>query len=65
MYLAILILAFILIAVLEIPPLLKQKRPRDLIVFLAIFTFSIYLGLAQLLEWPALSPLKPLLNIFS
>lgn len=65
MYLVIMILAFILIALLEVPPLLKQKKPRDLIVFLAIFAVSIYLGLAQLLEWPTLSPLRPLLNIFS
>jgi len=58
------ILTFIIILALELPAFIKQKSWRDLAVFLSIFAISVYLGIAQLINWPRPSPLKILLNLF-
>lgn len=61
--LAILILLFILILVLEVPALLRSKEYKSVVVFFFFYILGVYMGLAQFYGWPIYNPLTSLIPI--
>ncbi len=61
--LTILIFIFILIPVLELPTLLRQRHYHALAVFLCFYLVGVYLGLAQFYGWNIYNPIETLLTM--
>jgi len=55
---ALLLIIYIIIAGLQIPPLIKKKYWRELIVFSVFFVFAFILNLLQVLDVKIPSPMK-------
>lgn len=63
LYLLLTLLLFV--ALLELPRLIKTKQRKDLIAFLITYLLCVYLGLAQLYNWPIYNPFKPGVEILA
>lgn len=61
--LAILIFIFILILVMEVPTLVRQKHYYALAIFLVFYLAGVYLGLAQFYGWSVYNPFEALLTV--
>lgn len=60
---AILILIYILIILLEVPSLLKKQMKRELCIFSLVFAIALYMGLAQFYGWPLPNPFASWIRI--
>lgn len=59
-----LIIVFILIALFEVPGLMRKKYRRDLIVFSFFLLFAFLLSLLQMLDVKIPSPMKGIVYLF-
>jgi hypothetical protein len=58
------IIAFIILALIELPPLIRQKHWKDLTVFSFFFLVSLTLALLVTKGVPVYSPVKGVIFIF-
>lgn len=60
MLLALSILIYALIILIELPGLLKNRLYREVKVFVVLFLAGVFLSLAQFYHWPLPNPLQDL-----
>lgn len=52
-----LVFVIIIALILEIPPLIKEKKFKEIGVFLVLITLGFYLGIVQIYDLPFTNPL--------
>lgn len=60
MLLALVLSAFVLILLIELPGLIRTGQHREIAVFTVVYLVGIYLTLSQLYNWPLYNPLPGL-----
>jgi len=58
MIIALTILIFVIIAAIDVPPLIKNKQKRELIVFCVLFVFAFTIAILQSMDIKVPSPIK-------
>jgi hypothetical protein len=60
-----LISVFVIVIVFEVPPLVKRKLWKELVVFVMLFSLGIVYSMGQLYNWPLPNPGKRMEEIFA
>ncbi|MGI6713367.1 MAG: hypothetical protein ACOX4L_11775 [Bacillota bacterium] len=60
-----LIFVFVIVIVIEVPPLVKRKMWKELAVFTVIFFLGIVCSVGQIYQWPLPNPGKRVEEIFA
>ncbi|ADI01080.1 MAG TPA: hypothetical protein GXX39_09645 [Syntrophothermus lipocalidus] len=62
--LALLILLFLVIILIDVPPLLRDKMYRELAVFSVLMAIAVLYSLGQFYNWPLPNPVRALETVF-
>jgi hypothetical protein len=54
---------YLLILVLELPTLIRNRWHKEIAVFTVIFIISVYMGMVQFYHWPFYNPMDTLLPL--
>jgi predicted membrane channel-forming protein YqfA (hemolysin III family) len=60
-----LVLVFVIIILVDVPPLIKQRMWRELAAFSVFFIIGVVYSLGQFYHWPLPNPVKGLEMLFT